>query len=201
MLAKEKLQGKLQYWQTVQEYFSKVSDGHGTPIEHAVFEAVVALNALGLKTHQSCEGHLDHGTCGPWIMVVNVEARELYRQAGDAMEQAQQKAYSSTEQRALYARYHALKGQADALIAVDHAKLLLYLRDFYELHPTVSHDCRLTAYSRVAGYVHLECLGTRIQPARTEEEKACWLQVYREEMQAFAAFLKQLYVASEEVKP
>lgn len=39
----------------------------GAPIDPAILEAVVGLNAFGINTEASCAGHLDHGNAHLWI--------------------------------------------------------------------------------------------------------------------------------------
>ncbi len=60
---------KEQQWQEFEEKFKKETDGLGYEIEPGIFDAVVALNALGINTRQSCEGHVDRGRIAPWVDV------------------------------------------------------------------------------------------------------------------------------------
>ena len=43
------------------------SDALGYPIEAGIKEIVIALNAIGLNTTGSCEGHTDWGRITPWV--------------------------------------------------------------------------------------------------------------------------------------
>lgn len=63
---------KRQRWDQLVEALRATTDALGLPIGDGIVEAVVVLNALGLATIASCEGHLDRGEDGapyPWIEV------------------------------------------------------------------------------------------------------------------------------------
>jgi hypothetical protein len=53
---------KEQYWHEVRPRIAQMTDKLGKDVDAEIAEAVVALNALGILTSASCEGHLDHGT-------------------------------------------------------------------------------------------------------------------------------------------
>ncbi|MDQ2715442.1 MAG: hypothetical protein M3Z08_11095 [Chloroflexota bacterium] len=52
-------------WQEAEDYVSRFTDRLGTPLETGIIETVIVLNLLGLRTFQSCEGHLTHGCAYP----------------------------------------------------------------------------------------------------------------------------------------
>ncbi len=54
-------------WEEKAEYFEQVTDGLGKHLDAKIKNLVVVLNLLGIKTRQSCEGHLDWGNAYPWI--------------------------------------------------------------------------------------------------------------------------------------
>ena len=61
---------KQQAWDAKISYYKHdVHDALGKKIDPGVLDAVVALNLMGYKTLMSCEGHIDHGTGGPYIDV------------------------------------------------------------------------------------------------------------------------------------
>lgn len=43
------------------------ADATGMPIDNGIKNIVIALNAAGLVTTASCEGHLGHGISAPWV--------------------------------------------------------------------------------------------------------------------------------------
>jgi hypothetical protein len=51
----------------VKEVISKVTDALGFPLDKDIIRPVVILNSLGLKTRQSCQGHLRRYNTYPWI--------------------------------------------------------------------------------------------------------------------------------------
>src|SRR5260370_29918875 len=57
----------MQRWDELAKKFSRTTDRLGMPIDAGIFETVVVLNALGIHTMASCEGHLDHGLPCPWV--------------------------------------------------------------------------------------------------------------------------------------
>jgi hypothetical protein len=44
-------------------------DGTGRRIDSGIIFLILALNASGIRTTFSCEGHLDHGLAYPWVWV------------------------------------------------------------------------------------------------------------------------------------
>lgn len=56
-------------------------DGLGMRIDSGIFETNLYLNALDIKTRQSCEGHIDHGLPYPWVdITVASESTDEYKQ-------------------------------------------------------------------------------------------------------------------------
>jgi len=58
-------------WADIRKKIEAIPD-----IDPGIIEAVTAFNAVGLKTDNSCEGHLDHGRNAPWITLKETEQRE-----------------------------------------------------------------------------------------------------------------------------
>ena len=59
----EQLNVKQEQWKTIEKEMERLVD------EPEMLEPVVALNAVGLSTTNSCEGHKDHGRIVPWITI------------------------------------------------------------------------------------------------------------------------------------
>ncbi len=57
---------KEKQWEEVEEELEKVA---GFDIELEIKEPVIALNASGINTTNSCEGHYNHGRIVPWISI------------------------------------------------------------------------------------------------------------------------------------
>ncbi len=60
-------------YEEMRAYVFSLTDKQGEPVDPGIFKAVVALNLLGVRTFQSCEGHLDHGCPYPWVTVIDEE--------------------------------------------------------------------------------------------------------------------------------
>ena len=68
-------------WQETAAWAQEVTDAIGCPIDAGILDTVIALNALGVHTLASCEGHLDHGIAAPWIDVGAQDVRPLAKEA------------------------------------------------------------------------------------------------------------------------
>src|SRR6266700_6454397 len=65
--------------QHLTEHLSLVTDTLGKPIDPGIFELVVLLNALGMKTTGSCEGHFER-LASPWVdIAVAIDPSERRR--------------------------------------------------------------------------------------------------------------------------
>lgn len=60
---------KKELWQKKMEEVDHIVDAVGEHIDAGIKNTVVAFDLLGLPTSASCEGHLDHGYCAPWVDV------------------------------------------------------------------------------------------------------------------------------------
>jgi hypothetical protein len=54
----------------VKKAISKVTDSLGFPLDKDILRPVIILNSLGLKTRQSCQGHLRRYNTYPWIDLI-----------------------------------------------------------------------------------------------------------------------------------
>lgn len=174
-------------WHRLTKQFKATTDALGQPLDPRIFEAVIALNALGFETTASCEGHTE-GSYAPYIdIAVNTPANEKER----AIE-ALQLAESDEELRAA----NDLVEQCNVhYLAIRH-RLIALLTDFYtDRH--VPYGQLLTPQSReVFGFVEelrLQCTGTENLDITDAAERAVKLKAYQGEIQAFAVFLKERY--------
>jgi hypothetical protein len=60
---------KDQVWEQTFDTVARTVDGMGRRIDPKIIWLVLALNASGIPTTFSCEGHLDHGHSYPWVWV------------------------------------------------------------------------------------------------------------------------------------
>ena len=65
-------------WQDGCEIVAQMTDKLGAPIDPGIFDTVVALNLLGLRTFQSCEGHIEYEHAYPWATLIHQEHNNRY---------------------------------------------------------------------------------------------------------------------------
>lgn len=68
---------KDQVWEQVFNVVARTTDGMGRPIDTGIMGVILGLNAHGMHTTMSCEGHLDHGLPYPWVWVPVEDQSEL----------------------------------------------------------------------------------------------------------------------------
>jgi len=56
-------------WDKVKREIENAADAEGHGIDEGIKEPVIALNAFGINTGQSCEGHTIGGMGAPWIRI------------------------------------------------------------------------------------------------------------------------------------
>jgi hypothetical protein len=103
---------KEDHWQEIAQRISRTVDKLGLSIDEGIKETVIVLNALGISTRASCEGHLDSGTCAPWVDIASTDPR-AYVSIVKLSEEAQRKCNEDrkTEQeiRAIFAEVHTAR--------------------------------------------------------------------------------------------
>lgn len=67
-----------QIWQGVSDLVDNCRDKLGYPIESGIKPVVIGLNAHGINTTMSCEGHTDRGRIYPWVDVGFSDPSELF---------------------------------------------------------------------------------------------------------------------------
>lgn len=182
---------KEQSWQEVASRFARVVDGVGCSIDDGILETVIALNVLGITTLASCEGHLDHGLAAPWIDVGNPQAKPLARSAYQKLNAVQQVPQSERQARREEAEEARLL--AKRLHWVEHQKVSHYLDLFYGQHHAPLEARLILSHAEWSGIARLESHGASVQDVLAEDERAAKLLEYRQEMDAFADFLKSVY--------
>ena len=63
----------------IEQSLRGVTDRLGMPIDDGILKTVVAFNAIGFITVQSCEGHADRGCCYPWVSLQMNEKEAFIR--------------------------------------------------------------------------------------------------------------------------
>jgi len=199
---------KQKIWDEMANEVDHWVDAIGCPIDNDIKEIVVALNVMGIETRASCEGHLNRGCSYPWVdLEIDIEKfRAGLKQIGEKI---------GIEETSLEAKYPDLswKARVDQPEAkrllelykerihysnlIDQAKmhciepLNQFLNQFYESR-NFSYDRTLT----ISEYGRLRCVGADRQVIRPEDEQNQKIAEYREEMNAFATFLKKKFMES-----
>jgi hypothetical protein len=127
--------GKEKLWQEIADRASRITDNLGMPIDQGILDTVIVLNALGITTKQSCEGHVDRAVCAPWIFFTTPGIEELNKQIFHAQEEAMQSSkarkYTYADLFELFEPVHQLRSVADCKHAEDQQKVLSLLDAFY----------------------------------------------------------------------
>ena len=193
----DKYQGKnpekaasLKSWE---EKLSVTGDRLGRGIDEGIFRTVLFLNAMGITTVSSCEGHLDHGEASPWI-AVEVDQDEKWHELKAERDAAFLKARTEKDTE-LYKKAHALDADLQRPSISLVYKLWPLLEEFYK-DRNVEFDVRLMVWFLGFGCGRLNCQGCEVQVLRSEEEKLVRLKMYQEEMSRFTDFLAEKYFAS-----
>ncbi len=150
-------------WQEMTKYCSHITDRLGQPIDQGILETVIALNVLGIPTVQSCEGHVDHGICAPWVFFTSTSLDDFHE----------------CEQ---ITRRHR----------EDQERVLSFLEEFYA-DRCVSHDRMLIVYRHKPGVSILESQGARHRCLERPEKRALFLKACQDEMNHFTTFLKKRF--------
>ncbi len=167
---------KNQAWTKLHRLFERVTDSLGKEIDPGIIQAVVGLNAVGIRTIASCEGHVGHGKPYPWIDVSYHHKDKLEQEICQCLERKQQDIRSFLRRR-------------DHLIFEEEQKVAALLHAFYQAHP-MAYDRHLITVHLVQGEFRLQPYGGEAQKYRSRSEQTEKLTEYQQEMQCFAEWLK-----------
>lgn len=203
---------KQEMWDNISNDVDHWIDGIGYPIDRDIKEIVVALNIMGIKTVASCEGHFDHGYLYPWIdlEIFSTESEKFMAEIRRKDEQIE------TEEKSLEAKYPDLSRQAQLDRPEAECLLKLYNEHFFlsKSYEQAKMNClasinsllskfyenRNVSYDRIlivsSDNGRLQSVGANNQVIRAEQEQNSKLVEYREEMKAFATFLKKKFMNS-----
>jgi hypothetical protein len=165
-------------WEKLSQLFTHVVDGIGKEIDSGVIETVVGLNAVGIRTIASCEGHIGRGKPFPWIDISYHQKDKLEQEICQCLEKDQ--------------NIHSFLQRRDHLIFAEEQKVANLLHAFYQTHPMV-YDRHFITIHLVQGEFRLQPYGGEAQKYRSKLERAEKLQEYQQEMHAFALFLKERF--------
>lgn len=185
---------RLTQWKNEEERFRRIVDGIGRHIDEGVLDTVVVLNLLDLKTIQSCEGHLDHGTYAPYIDVrcdVDEALRVAYEANGERIRTSLHLPRSEQDE-SLFEKQRELGDKITEINLAPVSKLVSYLGEFYSAR-NVPYDVRICCQSFPLGWTRLESQGAFLQLIQPDNLKQQRLLSYQQEMTDFTAFLKEKY--------
>jgi hypothetical protein len=191
---------KKQHWQEIADTLTRTRDKLGKEIDAGIFETVLVLNALDIPTFASCEGHLDWGTCAPWVDIVSKHPMthiSIAKLTTEAKQECDKGGKTAAEIKALFDGINAQQREIKAYHIQVRQKLMNYLAAFYQ-DRHVPYDCRLIV--RPIGYdgkSRLESQGADCQEVMPLDIRVEKLAAYQAEMQAFTAFLKDIYFMKE----
>lgn len=182
-------------WEEAEDFARRLTDALGCTIDDGIVETVVALNLLGFRTSQSCEGHLDEGLAYPWIDFQTGECPAWYEQA---QEDAGREGQSPEEEEAALA---SLMARVSAYHHEDHpyTRLLSLLDAFYEARTDDDEEWRLIVHCMHPGYYRMCSACGYEANTWSEDTRAHFLLHAQVEMQAFTVFLKHLWQRKQDV--
>lgn len=183
-------------WDEAEAFARRLVDGMGCPIDEGVLQTVVALNLLGLRTSQSCEGHLDGGLPYPWLDFYIGERPAWYEQA---QEDACREGQSAEEEEAATDRLMAL-------VAAYHHENPLYTRltalldAFYESKVSTPEKWRIIIRFLHPGYYRLMPLCGYHAQDWSETVRAEHLARTQAEMRVLGEWLREQWQALQSEK-
>lgn len=216
----EKQPEKELQWQQLVEQFKKETDKLGYEIEPGIFDVVVGLNANGINTRQSCEGHVDKGRITPWVDITvpkpqnakkfidqDIIQQEVADKFGvtiadvrgkgetEIADRAREEANQRLEKQGYTPEYSGWIDEMKQL--TEKAKAIV---DEFNANRDIAEDVRIKIGDPISQSIYFE--GTiynggkdyrTVEVSRSEQDKKELEQRlgrYREEMKAFADFLK-----------
>lgn len=185
-MKQQKLKIKNTAWDRAEAKVNKLTDKLGKGIDEDVREPVIALNALGINTDASCEGHANRATGAPYI---DIEARETKAILKLKKRYAQMSTRRSPSD-SFYVRLRKLSDRIERYNQKEAQKALSLLGDFYRKR-NVPYDRRIIVRSWSWSNGRLESQGACILPMLSRPERLRKLRLYQEEMKRLAKFLKK----------
>jgi len=199
-------EAKKQRWDEMAREVDTWTDGLGMPIDEKIKDTIIVLNLLGLKTQQSCEGHLDHGRLYPWISfeIEDAELELLINQAREVSikeEEAEQAAIARHPE--LIIR-DALLLEESELSPLWQARAAAWdkMEQYRKMRVAPIHELLMTFYKDGANpdtmitheYIYdIASIGGYWQDIRDDATKAAKLKEYQDEMRRFTEFLIDVY--------
>lgn len=167
-------------WQAAKAQVDTLIEGVEIPLDQGIKDTVIVLNLLGYKTIGSCQGHLDHGTGGPWLHLSIDDAENL----GEKL-RGKRKNFTRLERRFISGR---VKHVSNAQLR----RLRRLVDEFYKGRK-VRADVKIRVYNPAGGFAIIESRGVNnllwrdlLEPRFSAKN----LKAYQAEMKALTKFLK-----------
>jgi hypothetical protein len=180
----ENFKGQAQaIWDGERADVDKIADGLGKGIDGGIKEAVVAFSVYNFPTSQSCEGHDGEGEEKgglpyPWV--------EIYAPEPEGWEDAEGK------------KKEELKREWTMENLRQQERMLGYLAEFYQgKERDVRRELTFHNIGAFGGFRVQSSGGDTMELLHTPAEKKQKQELYREEMNKFAEFLKDKYFSGQ----
>ncbi len=175
-------------WRQFAEEIDKIRDRLGKKVDEGIKEALIGLRAFDIHTTQSCEGHENWATGGPYIDVESPKNKELNERFRELIE----KDVDRDEDE----EFANLKKEITKNNLEERKKLIALLDEFYKGRD-VSFEVRLMIDSMAGGRSRLENQGVDMQQIEDDmEKKKERLKAFQEEMRSFQEFIKSKFFQS-----
>src|SRR5687767_10818868 len=106
----------LKSWNQKIEELKGVGDKLGMGIDGGILEMVAALNLNGIKTTQSCEGHLDRALAYPWVQIGSENNEDIDQKRDQAYLLRKKLQESGRDSREELNEIHRLEDEVDVLV-------------------------------------------------------------------------------------
>ncbi len=182
-------------YEQLKNKLESTTDKLGMKIDEGIFNTVLALNALGIPTSGSCEGHLEHGEPYPWV---DVSMRlDRTKETNDLIEKSKElknKGESLIEEGASINIIRDIFKEARELdlkifhpIRIMYARVLDLLIEFYTQHKT-EYKYQIIIDEGVSRG-RIQSIGIMLQKVPGKVDRKIELEKYKNEMNVFSEFL------------
>lgn len=204
---------KLKKLDEIRKEVDKITDGLGKPVDKGIKEAVVMFKANGFNTTNSCEGHIDRGRPYAFVDVDYIRLSEYEeKEKLTLINELKSKGYKVLEDfkesdKELLSRINEFKNKIKIVKKEVEIKLNSLLGMFYSTHKPLSDDYTLKVWEGGSvfeicpqsgagiGLDDWEKFDLKIK-SMSQDEIRDYLKDSKEEMNAFAGFLKDKFLES-----
>ncbi len=182
-------------WEALTKKFSKIGDKLGNGIDKGIIDTVIVLNALGINTDQSCEGHVKWGTCSPWVDIRATNTKRLEDETWKCWEEADNAVKAGLPREItdkLFNQYHQMRIKLKTKNLSVAKKLWPYLMEFYNSR-NPEFGTRLVVSFYGNGIGRLESQGACFQEILPLKIRKVNLLKCQNEMEEFSGYLKRKF--------